>query len=113
MFQFAWPWLALLLPLPWILRRLLPPVAEDSRGVLYAPFTADFEDSKISRRSGVIGWRRWLSLLVWILLVIAAMRPQWLGEPIELPESGRNLMLAIDVSGSMKVTDLVPKIGKH
>jgi len=111
-FQFAWPWMALLLFLPWLLRWLLPPVAVDSRGVLYAPFILGFGDSKVSRRSEVTGWRRWLSLLVWILLVTAAMRPQWLGEPIELPESGRNLMLAIDVSGSMKVTDLDPEAGR-
>ena len=39
------------------------------------------------------------------MLVLAASRPQWLGEPIELPVSGRDLMLAVDLSGSMEVED--------
>lgn len=112
MFQFAWPWIALLFPLPWLLRRLLPPAAVDSRGVLYAPFSIDFEEANVSSRSGVAGWRRWLSLFIWCLLVIASMRPQWLGDAIELPESGRNLMLAIDVSGSMEIPDLDPDAGR-
>ena len=112
MLQFAWPWIALLLPLPWLLRRALPPAAANRNGALYAPFKLDFEDSSGSQRGGVGGWRLLLGLLVWILLVLAAMRPQWLGDPFELPESGRNLMLAIDVSGSMRAADLDPDAGK-
>ncbi len=45
-------------------------------------------------------------LLIWLLLLTAAARPQWLGEPTELPETGRNLMLAADLSGSMETPDL-------
>lgn len=49
----------------------------------------------------------WLWWLIWLLLVIAAMRPQWVGEPITPPRSGRDLMLAVDVSGSMAARDMV------
>jgi Ca-activated chloride channel family protein len=44
--------------------------------------------------------------LLWCLLVLAAAQPRWLGEPISQPRSGRDLMLAIDISGSMEATDL-------
>jgi Ca-activated chloride channel family protein len=47
-----------------------------------------------------------LALVCWTLLVGAATRPQWVGEPISLPVSGRSLMLAVDLSGSMKEEDL-------
>jgi Ca-activated chloride channel family protein len=49
--------------------------------------------------------RHLLAWLAWVLLVIAAARPQWLGEPVHLPVTGRDLMLAVDVSGSMEQED--------
>lgn len=49
----------------------------------------------------------WLWWLVWLLLVAAVMRPQWVGEPITPPRSGRDLMLAVDVSGSMAARDMI------
>jgi Ca-activated chloride channel family protein len=109
MLQFAWFWMLLLFPLPWVMRRVLPSVDMRSGGVLYAPFILDLEESPSAQRSNIPGWRKWLVLLIWLFLVVAAMRPQWLGDPIELPENGRNLLLAVDVSGSMKMTDLDPE----
>ena len=107
MLHFAWPWLALALPLPWLARRLLPP-APDAGGVLFVPFAAALADAGAApARALGRGWRA-LALLCWLLLVLAATRPQWLGEPVALPASGRNLMLAVDVSGSMEQTDLDP-----
>jgi len=47
----------------------------------------------------------WISLVLWLLLVVAAARPQWIGEPVGLPTSGRDLMLAVDISGSMAIPD--------
>ncbi len=47
-----------------------------------------------------------MAALAWLFLLIAAARPQWLGDPITLPQAGRNLMLAIDVSGSMETPDM-------
>jgi Ca-activated chloride channel family protein len=43
---------------------------------------------------------------IWLLLVAAAMRPQWLGEPVAMPTTGRRLLLAVDVSGSMATEDM-------
>jgi Ca-activated chloride channel family protein len=44
---------------------------------------------------------------VWGLVVVAAARPQWVGEIVALPVSGRDLLLAVDISGSMDTQDMV------
>jgi Ca-activated chloride channel family protein len=48
-----------------------------------------------------------LCVIIWILLVIAGARPQWLGDPVQLPSTGRDLMLSVDISGSMEAQDMV------
>ena len=55
----------------------------------------------------LFNWRFWLAAAAWILLVIAAARPQYIGDELEVPVSGRNLMLAVDLSGSMDQKDFV------
>ncbi len=44
--------------------------------------------------------------LLWLCLLLAAARPQWVGEPLPIPATGRDLLLAVDVSGSMDYTDM-------
>lgn len=108
MIQFEWPWLLVLLPLPLVLRRLLPAASATRDAALRVPFIEDFKGggsthSNIITRHGPL----WLALLAWVLLIVASARPQWLGDPVELPVSGRDLMLAVDLSGSMEVEDFV------
>jgi Ca-activated chloride channel family protein len=47
-----------------------------------------------------------IAAFAWILLVLAAARPQWVGDPVALRITGRDLMLAVDLSGSMKRRDM-------
>ncbi len=106
MIQFEWPWLLLLFPLPWIFRRFLPAVAPTEEAALRIPFMEEF----LTAQSGSVRFKQnhkrlWFAFLAWLLLLAATARPQWLGEPVELPVSGRNLMLAVDLSGSMEVED--------
>ena len=107
MFELAWPWIWLLLPLPWVLRWLLP-VSESGDAALKVGFLAELET--LAGRRAVIAlpsWRQQLPyLLIWLLLLFAAARPQWLGEPLPLPTNGRDLLLAVDVSGSMDFPDM-------
>lgn len=107
MLEFAWPWIALLLPLPWLLRLLLPP-ADSGEAALRVTFLDELENLGGKRaRPRLPGWRRQAPFaLLWLLLVLAAARPQWLGEPLPLPTSGRDLLLAVDVSGSMEYPDM-------
>lgn len=108
MIEFLWPWLLLTLPLP-LLVRLLKPVPAGLQGAaLIVPVAEDFQSVDApSFRPGRSWWRWWLALLCWALLVLAAARPQLLGEPVPLPVSGRDLMLAVDLSGSMQEQDFL------
>jgi Ca-activated chloride channel family protein len=107
MIHFAWPWLFLMLPLPWLLRRALPPASPARNAALRVPFPEDLEAvlQKTTPRSGGRSWALWIAALAWVLLVGATARPQWLGDPVRLPISGRDLMLAVDLSGSMAEQD--------
>jgi len=103
---FAWPWLLLALPLPWLLRRLLPPVADASAAALKVPFGQRLDG--IAGRTGParargVGLLAWLA---WALLCVAAARPQLLGPMVQPPQAGRDLMLAVDLSGSMGEEDM-------
>jgi len=108
MFEFGWPWLLLALPLPWVVRRWLPPVAAASRGALRVPDVQDF--NALPAGTAFVqaqDRRRWLLFAAWVLLVLAAANPRWLGEPLGVANTGRDLMLAVDLSESMEVEDFV------
>jgi len=105
--QLAWPWLLLFLPLPWLVRRWWPPAPHGVSDALFAPFAMGLASgSARSAVSSTARWRLGLASLIWLSLLAAAARPQWLGEPVTTPQTGRNLVLAIDVSGSMETPDL-------
>ena len=107
MFDFAWPWVFWLLPLPWLMRILLP-VADSGEPVLKVGFLAELEGlSRRRARINLPGWRQQLPyVLLWLLLLSAAARPQWLGPPLPVASSGRDLLVAVDVSGSMDYPDM-------
>jgi len=105
MIHFEWPQLLLLLPLPLLYRWLLPAQSTDVQAALKVPFIEDFGQAKAMGGSQRQPWLLWLAAVAWVLLIIASTRPQWLGEPIEQMVSGRDLMLAVDVSGSMAEKD--------
>jgi Ca-activated chloride channel family protein len=105
MIHMAWPWMALLLPLPWLFVRALPP-AQPRGAALFLPFAATVAADGAPAARAASRARRILYALMWLSLVLAAMRPQWLGEPQALPTTGRRLLLAVDVSGSMATQDM-------
>ncbi len=108
MFEFAWPWILLSLPLPWLAKRFLAPLPQASRGALRVPDIADFSTlGALSRVPRPAQRRYWLSLLAWCLLVVAAANPKWLGEPMAVAHNGRDLMLAVDLSESMSTQDFI------
>ncbi len=106
MFEFAWPWLFLLLPLPWLYRVALPPATIEQSAALKVPFFYEFENIRSEVRQKYFKPSLFvLALLIWCLLVTAAARPQWLGEPVQQSVSGRDLLMAVDLSGSMQERD--------
>lgn len=102
MHDFAWPWMIVLLPLPWLLRRWLRPASPGQ--ALHLPQPGVSLSHVADVRAG--GMARWLLALAWICLLIAAARPQWIGPPQAQQRSGRAVMLAVDLSGSMRTEDM-------
>jgi Ca-activated chloride channel family protein len=105
MFEWAWPWLFVALPLPWIIARVLAPVRTDSSSALRVPL--QLRELAMSEGAAQIPmWRKAMALFAWMLLVVACARPQWLGDAEAMPRSGRDLLLAVDASGSMSTEDM-------
>jgi Ca-activated chloride channel family protein len=103
--EFQWIWALLLLPAPWLAARLLPPATSAARA-LRLP-VADDALLELQRSSTGRPAPTLLALVVWLALCLALARPQWVGEPETPPRSGRDLLLAVDVSGSMSAEDMV------
>lgn len=102
MLEFSWPWLLILLPLPLLWRRS---GSSNGRALKLKPLV------KLTQKSNSPGpqWRQtssWLSAVIWCCLVLAAAEPRWLSDPVQLPQQGRDIMLVIDLSGSMEIQDM-------
>ncbi len=106
MLEFAWPWLALALPLPLLARLLLSRASEGASLSLRIPFYADVGGRDLDTGAQRRRWLAALGFLAWAALIGAAIRPQWIGSAISIPISGRDLLLAVDISGSMETADL-------
>ena len=104
MWGLEWWWGLLLLPAPLLVGRLSDGDSKN-RQALAVPILNTRAYQQVSaavsgNRSSAVLW------IFWICLVLAACRPFWLGDPISRTVSGRDLMLAVDVSGSMSETDM-------
>ncbi len=116
MLTFAHPWLFLLAPLPWLIRNLLP-AHHERKAAVRVPFLQRLSQLVGQQATGGVAIARrplsqWLVLsLAWLLVVAAIARPQWLEEPIikELPM--RDLLVAVDLSGSMEAQDFTDADG--
>lgn len=104
--QFLWPWIFVLIPLPWLVRRFTPHTQPSGHAALQIPFLQDLVDMGHSNKRNP-RYALLLGALAWFALLTAAARPQWVGEPVDLGISGRDLMLAVDLSGSMKEVDFM------
>src|SRR5205085_1820121 len=95
----------LLLPIPWIVYKLLPASTSHKTASLLISDFVDVSHFQHSSAFGTSKLKMFLALLAWTALLTAAARPQFVGEPIAIPQSGRDLMLAVDLSGSMQIQD--------
>lgn len=108
MFSFDYPNLLWLLPLPWLVWRLLPS-AKKEQMALWLPFFERWQalggssfSSAASKPLTIIGLA-----LVWLGILTAAAKPMWYGEPVSQNVSGREMFLAVDISVSMELKDMV------
>lgn len=107
MLNLAYPWVLIL-----VLSPLLVKLARRTGQSVDAPVLPVghwlSELPGVSRSGNRLPWWQVAMLLImWLLLVIAAARPQHVGEPVQLPVSGRDLLLAVDISPSMDEQDMI------
>ncbi len=104
MIHFQWWWMIFALPLPLVVFFSMKPRSVRFAGIK-VPFYDVIASAAISqqriRHPALV-----LATLSWLILLLACMRPQWVGEPVSLPLSGRDLMLAVDLSDSMNERDM-------
>ncbi|MGD9637448.1 MAG: VWA domain-containing protein [Alphaproteobacteria bacterium] len=108
MIDLANPLILIVLPLPFIIRFFSKYPNNINGEPLITPFFDDVKKITPSLRLSFLNTRkiiRFLAFIAWIFLVIAAARPRWVGEPVPVEIKRRELLLAIDVSGSMRIAD--------
>lgn len=101
---FLWPWAFVLLPLPWLVRRWWPAATAAYGDALRLPFFQQLQAEGVVNAATTGRPPRALLLLMslcWLLLVSAMARPALVGQPLPLPVNARELLMAIDLSGSM------------
>jgi Ca-activated chloride channel family protein len=114
---FATPWLLALLPLPLLAWWLLPPYRQSRQG-LVVPFLtrlAELTGQQPGRGSAVArgsSWRWLVLVFCWLCVVLALARPQFIEPPIRKEIPVRDLLLAVDLSGSMETEDFTDAGGK-
>jgi Ca-activated chloride channel family protein len=107
MIDWHWPWAFFLLPLPLIIFWLLPKVKQQEAALKVPNLELWQTSAQIAQVHTQQTWPSLvLPLLLWLALLTALARPHILGDIVELPTSGRDLMLAIDISGSMDIEDM-------
>lgn len=108
MLNLLWPWALVLLPLPYIYRRLRS-AADNNIRALRAPLLASVARGTNPSASAA-NWQQKAVLLLlslcWLCAVIALSRPVYIGDPVALPTNGRDILLAVDISGSMERKDM-------
>lgn len=111
MMSLHWPEVFLLLPLPWLVWRFVPAQA-NREAALFFPALQVLQEAEQSVATSTLirttpqRWRWWCLWAIWLMLLLAAARPQWEGEPVGIPSSGRDLLLVVDISGSMEMQDM-------
>lgn len=105
--EFASIWVFWVLPLPLLVWALFPRAPVSSSAALRIPFYQSLEPKVTQNKQSKSWFKVLLALIAWLLLVSAAARPQFIGDTVRQPISGRSLMMAVDISGSMDEGDMI------
>ena len=105
MISFAWPWLLLLMPVPLLIYWLPKKNNDSASAALIMPQLVESTSVNVISPSNKKAPLIILSLC-WLLTVLSLSQPQWLGDAIDIPTKGREMMIAVDLSGSMQIEDM-------
>lgn len=110
--HFANPQAAWLLLLPLVVYFMFPAIKKTYGDALKVPFLADIKQIQSVSGKGISfkpavfsAIKIFLLALVWVLIVLALCRPQWVGKPIPVKNEGREILLVVDISNSMSEDD--------
>ena len=108
MFEFVWLYVLLILPLPFVVAWLIKPLTNgEGQDALRVPFFHAFSETMGPVFHVSPFFLKSLFFFAWCFLVIAGMRPVWLGEAHYMPSEARQVMLVLDISGSMLERDFM------
>lgn len=109
MIQVAYPYVLVFILLPFVFNKILPKANEDNLSALKVPFFNQLLKvfANTQYKTSSLSSLKYLLCLIWILIVVSGSGIQWLGKPLPVQQSGRDLMMAIDLSGSMQTPDMV------
>ena len=118
MFSLGFPYALLLLPLPWLVWRFAPPFRDRTQALRIPFFRQLAREAGLEPKQGAVILKRTrlqmiAAVIAWGLTVIALARPVHLGEPVVFETSARDMMLAIDLSGSMDDADFIAADGSR
>ncbi|MFD0981318.1 vWA domain-containing protein [Tropicimonas aquimaris] len=107
----AFPWALVLLSAPWFVWRFAPPHRERTPGIRIPFFRQIAEASGLEPQAGAQVLRRrrlqtLAAILCWGLVVLGLARPELLGQKTEIEKAARDMVLAVDISGSMDARDM-------
>ena len=109
MINIEYPWFLALIILPLVVHWIIPRVSSDKQPALKTPFFTQIRSQLPmvgSSNFRQANYFKYLLAVIWALLIVSGTGLQWVGKPINLPQSGRDLMMAIDLSGSMAIEDM-------
>lgn len=117
MIEFVHPWFFLLLLLPLLVIWLAPTYKERKRSLQVPYFKRLVAITGETPQQGAVVLnrkliQRVLIALSWLCVVTAMAKPEMIGPPISVEKSARDLMIAVDLSGSMAEQDFINQQGQ-
>lgn len=115
-FEFEHPLWLVILPLPFLVYFAVP-AYRTKQMAIKVPFFRDLVDavgetpSEGASQLTPSWWQRVTLIVTWILVVCALAKPTILGEPQTREQFGRDVMVVVDLSGSMAEEDFTSKAG--
>lgn len=118
MISLGLPWALLLLPLPLLFWRFMPPHRETVAALRFPFFRRIVETAGAEAKPGAVVLTRSrvqmaAAIATWVLIVLALAQPERVGEPVEMTRAARDVALAIDISGSMDARDFTAPGGER
>lgn len=118
MLSLAAPWALALLPLPWLIWRFAPPHREQVSALRIPFFRQVTEAAQVEGKAGAAilprsRFQMIVATAIWVVVVLGLARPERLGEPIVIETAARDIVIALDISGSMDERDFIATDGSR